>query len=385
MESIKMIIGGDLVPTQSNYKYFKNGDINKLLGEELENILKESDYRIFNLEAPITMLQNPIKKCGPSLKIDPLCFNGIKKLNPTLLNLANNHILDQGSGGLIETINILKKNNIKFIGVGENLQSARKGYILEKNNIKIGIYSCAEREFSIATETKIGANPFSFGDTLDDVIDLKKNCDYMIVLYHGGKEHYRYPAPYLQKRCRKMIEKGADIVICQHSHCIGSLEKYQLGQIIYGQGNFIFDYDDNEFWNTSILVELKIDRKLIKVNCIPILKKRNIIKKANLEEEKKIIFAFNKRNEEIKNKDIVEQKYNKLSENYFYNYLGAFSGLGRIITGIDRKFLKNIIMKFLFNEKKKLMLLNYLECEAHRDLFIEGLKNNLKMKGREKK
>ena len=273
MESIKMIIGGDLVPTQSNYKYFKNGDINKLLGEELENILKESDYRIFNLEAPITMLQNPIKKCGPSLKIDPLCFNGIKKLNPTLLNLANNHILDQGSGGLIETINILKKNNIKFIGVGENLQSARKGYILEKNNIKIGIYSCAEREFSIATETKIGANPFSFGDTLDDVIDLKKNCDYMIVLYHGGKEHYRYPAPYLQKRCRKMIEKGADIIICQHSHCIGSLEKYQLGQIIYGQGNFIFDYDDNEFWNTSILVELKIDRKLIKVNCIPILKK----------------------------------------------------------------------------------------------------------------
>ena len=44
-------------------------------------------------------------------------------------------------------------------------------------------------------------------------MELKKQCDYVIVLYHGGKEHYRYPSPYLQKVCRKIVDKGADIVV----------------------------------------------------------------------------------------------------------------------------------------------------------------------------
>lgn len=61
------------------------------------------------------------------------------------------------------------------------------------------------------------------------------------MLYHGGKEYYRYSSPNLQKTCRKMTEKGADLVLCQHSHCIGSYEEYNDSTILYGQGNFIFN------------------------------------------------------------------------------------------------------------------------------------------------
>ena len=78
-----------------------------------------------------------------------------------------------------------------------------------------------------------------------DPAEQKDNkCDYTIVLYHGGKEYYRYPSPNLQRVCRYMIEKGTDLVICQHSHCIGCEENYLSGKIVYGQGNFIFDCDD---------------------------------------------------------------------------------------------------------------------------------------------
>lgn len=76
---------------------------------------------------------------------------------------------------------------------------------------------------------------------------MSNACDYTIVLYHGGKEHYRFPSPNLQKYCRKFIEKGANIVICQHSHCIGCEENYKNGKIIYGQGNFLFDDSDDEY------------------------------------------------------------------------------------------------------------------------------------------
>ena len=78
-------------------------------------------------------------------------------------------------------------------------------------------------------------------ESLDHIQNLKDQCDYVIVLYHGGKEHYRYPSPYLQRVARKMVEKGADLVVCQHSHCIGCYEKYKDSMIIYDQGNFIFE------------------------------------------------------------------------------------------------------------------------------------------------
>lgn len=81
----------------------------------------------------------------------------------------------------------------------KNLEEATKPYIVKINGITVGIYCCAEHEFTIATAQKAGANPFDALESLDQVYRLKSICDYVIVLYHGGKEHYRYPSPYLQK------------------------------------------------------------------------------------------------------------------------------------------------------------------------------------------
>ena len=94
------------------------------------------------------------------------------------------------------------------------------------------------------------------------------------MLYRGGKEHYRYPSPYLQKICKKMVKKGADLVICQHSQCIGCYEDYEGSTIIYGQGNFLFDKYDREFLKTSLLIQVSINDGL-HVEYIPIAKKGN--------------------------------------------------------------------------------------------------------------
>jgi len=114
-----------------------------------------------------------------------------------------------------------------------------KPLLVEQDGKKIGIYACAETEFSIAEDNRAGANPFDPLESLDHIADLKSKCDFVIVLYHGGKELYRFPSPYLRKVCRKIVEKGADLVICQHSHCIGAFENYHDSVIVYGQGNFL--------------------------------------------------------------------------------------------------------------------------------------------------
>lgn len=378
MKNISLIIGGDLVPTESNRELFENNQIEELLGKELKEELEKVDFKIFNLEAPITENNEELLKCGPNLKINPTTIKGIKGLSPSLLTLANNHIMDFKEQGLKDTLEILENNNINYVGIGNSLNDLKKFHILEKEGVKIGVYVCAEREFSIATSTIAGVNPLELIDNLEDIQKLKKQCDYIVVLYHGGKEHYRYPSPMLKKICNKMVEYGADLIVCQHSHCIGSYEEYKGGTIIYGQGNFIFDRVDNEYWNTSLLIKVEINEEKIDIKYLPIVKNKNKIRKANLKEEKEIVDSFEKRSLDIKNESFIEEEYRKFSEKYIWNYLYFMYGFPRVLRGIDKYFLKNMLIKILYYKKsKKLAILNFIECEAHRELFIKGLKNNL--------
>ena len=228
---MKMIIGADLVPTESNYKYFELGDAERLIGKELSEKLQAADFTIFNLELPLTDDASPIEKCGPNLIAPTSTIAGLKAIDPHFFTLANNHIMDQGAKGLEATMRVLDQAGIAYAGAGVDLAHAQAAasYVMEREGVRVGIYCCAEYEFSIADENTPGANPFDPFESLDHVKALKENCDYVIVLYHGGKEHYRYPSPYLQKVCRKLVSKGADLVVCQHSHCIGCEEKWHKG------------------------------------------------------------------------------------------------------------------------------------------------------------
>ncbi|WP_334103101.1 CapA family protein [Mesotoga prima] len=370
---MKIIIGGDLVPTESNYDLFEKGDVKTLLGEELLNTWRDSDIRIFNLEVPLTDESNPIEKCGPNLISPTRTATGIKALEPSLISLANNHILDQGVKGLSSTRNVLSKIGIPYVGVGDNLTNSAEPYIIEKDGKKLGIYSCAEHEFSIATESTAGANPFDPLESLDHIVSLKSRCDFIIVLYHGGKEHYRYPSPYLQKACRKMVEKGADLVITQHSHCIGCQEQYKGSTIVYGQGNFIFDHSESEFWKTSLLVEVSLSNS-VKTSYIPIVKAEEKVRFAEAKKAEEILTAFNKRSQEILMAGFVKKKYSEFADQSVESYLRKLAGYGRWLSAFDRKILGGLLLRKKYSKKKLLAIQNYIECEAHRELLLTGLR-----------
>ena len=367
-----ILIAGDLVPTQSNIELFNNVDVIALLGQELLSLWNSVYVRIFNLEVPLTDKKDPMDKCGPNLIAPISTINGIKALNPSLITLANNHILDQGYLGMKSTTGILNEHGIPFVGIGKNLFEASKPYIIQKDDLNIGIYACAENEFSIATESSSGANPFDPLESLDHIQDLKDICKYVIVLYHGGKEHYRYPSPNLQKTCRKMTQKGADLVICQHSHCVGSYEEYEGSTIVYGQGNFIFNKHNNEFWNNSLLIKISINDNL-QIEYIPIVKEGNAIRLATETVAEEILSGFDSRSKEILNEGFIEKNYEKFASENVKSYLAKLSGFGKWKSRIDRRLLNNMLLKQKYNSKKLLPIQNYIECEAHRELLISGL------------
>ena len=135
----RIIIGADLVPTEKNYQYFKEGDAETLIGIELLRKLNSVDFTIFNLEVPLTNKKQPIEKCGPNLIASIDTIKGLKIINSNFFTLANNHILDQGKQGLDSTIEVLKQAGIAYAGAGSNLEEARKPYIIELHEIKLGI------------------------------------------------------------------------------------------------------------------------------------------------------------------------------------------------------------------------------------------------------
>jgi len=370
---MKVLIGADLVPTKSNFDFFKSGSINKLICDDLKAILESVDYRIFNLEVPLTNNEEPISKNGPNLIAPVECIKGIKALGVDLLTIANNHILDQGNQGLYSTMKVLDANNISYLGAGENISFARKTFVLPFENKKIGIYACAEHEFTIASEGSAGANPFDALESPDDIRSLKSKCDYVIVLYHGGKEYYRYPSPDLQKRCRKMIESGADLVVCQHSHCIGCEEKYHNGTIVYGQGNFLFDAADDEYWENSLLIEIDFENDAIKY--IPICKDGSSVRVADEDEKRKILGGFETRSNQIKDTNHIKETYSEFSNKMLNTYIGGIYGTNIIFRIINK--LCGHKLKRKLSDKKKKCLINFLECEAHRELLTEALKNSM--------
>lgn len=380
---MRIVIGGDTVPTPSNERAFIAGNIQEVIDPSILSIVNSS-FSIFNLEAPLTDSSNPIPKNGPNLSVPLSTINGLKRLNPSLLSLANNHILDQGEEGLFSTMQILSENNLPFVGAGKSLSEASVPFLITKEGFSVGVFSCAEHEFSIASEKKAGANPFDPLTSFDDIARLARTCRYIIVLYHGGHEEYRYPSPNLQKKCHKFIDSGATIVICQHSHCIGCKENYRGGLIVYGQGNFLFDLKSNEFWNSSLLISLSFSAEGYSANFIPLQKQKEKVELANGDFGKQILEGFSNRSEEIKNPDFVQTNYQKYADSLLSSYFLMISGKKRrsFFCKLFKKLTKIDLYDKKFRSKikhgKTLSLLNAVDCESHNELLIEILKNRRK-------
>ena len=372
---MKIIIGGDLVPTKANMEKFKNDDFFQSLDVNFKKVWSEADFRVFNLECPLCEYTNKNEKNGACIQAPEDAINGIKSLNPNLVLLSNNHILDYRVEGLDNTIKLLEEHNIEYTGIIENSQATYEPYFINCGNKRICVYNVCETEFSIATENRKGANPLNEAKNYREIENAKNNCDYLIVAFHAGKEFYRFPSPNLQRICRNFIDFGADFVITQHSHCIGCEEEYNGGKILYGQGNFIFDDGVvDEYWGNALLVEVDVSEKGVIVNYIPIEMANGLIK---LSKNDMILRDFYKRSELIKSNEFVKEEYSKFANKNINMYLGIMNKPNVLKRALN-KLLKRKFYTKLYDKKKCLQILNVIECEAHRELFTQGLKERIK-------
>jgi len=168
-----------------------------------------------------------------------------------------------------------------------------------------------------------------------------------------------------------MINKGAELVVCQHSHCVGSYEQFKNGTIIYGQGNFLFDRHDNEFYQTGLILNVKFSTG-IEVEFIPIQKEGNGVKLPDYESRERILNEFLQRSEKIKSPDFVERQFDQYCRENGQYYLANLAGLGKTIRRID-KVLKRPLTRLIYSGSKLNTIRNHFECESHREIVLRYL------------
>lgn len=378
--NLSIIIGADILPTASNSDLFSQGNIQKLIGNRLWEIMEKADFRVFNLEGPLIDEKHPILKDGPVLQASEAAITGLAAMKIDLFVLANNHIRDHGALGIQRTIELAENNGIACVGIGVNNEERSQVYYFRKNGVCIGFYNCCESEESVVSEREYGANPYDPLNSFDDVHNAKEKCDFLIVLYHGGKELFRYPSPMLKCRFRKFAEKGADIVIAQHTHCIGCYEEYKGSLLLYGQGNFIFDRRDDEYFNSGLLVKIRFGinkEKKYQYESIPVKKQRNVVRIADKDEAKAILDSMKERSLKLQDEDFIRKEYERKADEYILNYLKKFHGYsltGKILQKLFRKTYDRYLMRYLYTPKVVTHIRNYISCEAHRELLLAGLK-----------
>ena len=300
---MRIIIGGDFSNDLSGepLQELSSKNAEKVFDKGVLRLFKTADELVVNLECAVTESENRIKKFGPHLKAPFGTCEVLKGAGVTFVTLSNNHIFDFGKEGVKDTMKELDKNGIKYTGYGKNEADSHNDYIIERDGLKIAVIDVCEHEYTYALENREGARPYDPYDTSDDIAAAKKKADYVIVVYHGGKEFCRYPSPRLYKLCRSMIKHGADVVLCQHSHCVGCYENYEGGHILYGQGNFyfidkrVYGTEKEDLWNNGLAVVLDVDKSGIKFTPVPVVMKDNMLYLAEGEEKDKILNGLKER------------------------------------------------------------------------------------------
>lgn len=349
---MRIIFCGDLCPTEATRPAFDCGDLDALMGD-VPSVIKGCDFAVANLECALTESDTPIRKIGALQKGLPADARLIAGCGFTHMGLSNNHTLDYGVAGMRDTVKAVRAAGMVPFGFGENDRDSRKTLYLEKDGVSVAVVAVCEHEYTYALPDQFGANPFDPFDTMQDIAEAKKRADRVVVMYHGGKEQCEYPSPRLRKACRAMVRAGADLVLTQHSHCIGSRETYENAEILYGQGNFNFvEEPENPQWRSGLIADVTFDGDL-RVEYIPVVVTDTGVRLASPAEKKDLLDALARRSGILLDDAAWMREWEAFCKSLPY-YVDA---------------VKNAFCDIPEGELCNQIFPHYLDCEAHLDVW----------------
>jgi poly-gamma-glutamate synthesis protein (capsule biosynthesis protein) len=173
-----------------------------------------------------------------------------------------------------------------------------------------------------------------------------------------------------------MVDAGADAVISHHTHAFSGYEVYRSKHIFYGLGNFLYDWPGkrNTGWNRGYAVRLLITDKA-DFEVIPLKQGNEEPGVSHLNSEEKEVFQKDimRLNGIIADDEQLELKFQEYCESVFQMYDAFLEPyFGKYVTALRKRGL----FPRLVSKRKRLLYLNLIRCDSHREVLLRLLKQN---------
>lgn len=271
-DSVSVTITGDILLDRGVRKVIEQKGTDAVFSPFVDSVFQSSDIVIGNLECPATKIKEPSFKQF-IFRAEPEWLFTLKQHGITHLNLANNHSVDQGRAGLVDTRENVVSAGMIPIGAGRTMEEAARPVLLTSSPRKV--YVLASLQLALENFAYLSEKPSVSQEDFDTLVERVRHLrssepdSYIIVTLHWGGEHTLQPVTIQRVRAHQLIDAGADALIGHHTHTLQTIEEYKGKPIYYSIGNFIFD--QRKPVNTkACMVKLTITKESSHVETIPV-------------------------------------------------------------------------------------------------------------------
>lgn len=271
-DSVSVTITGDILLDRGVRKVIEQKGTDAVFSPFVDSVFQSSDIVIGNLECPATKIKEPSFKQF-IFRAEPEWLFTLKRHGITHLNLANNHSVDQGRAGLVDTRENVVSAGMIPIGAGRTMEEAARPVLLTSSPRKV--YVLASLQLALENFAYLSEKPSVSQEDFDTLVERVRHLrssdpdSYIIVTLHWGGEHTLQPVTIQRVRAHQLIDAGADALIGHHTHTLQTIEEYKGKPIYYSIGNFIFD--QRKPVNTkACMVKLTITKESSHVETIPV-------------------------------------------------------------------------------------------------------------------
>jgi len=223
--------------------------------EHVGDILHAGDILFGNVETVLSDRGQAVEK-AIHLEASPNNVRYLKEAGFDVVSVANNHVLDRGPEAFRDTLAALHEAGLVVIGAGDRIYSQSWG-IVQRNRLRLGFLGYYLFGARLKNDG-IYLNKICIPSILEDMEQLQRQCDCIVVSLHWGTEGPFFPSPDQIKQARAIIDAGASVILGHHPHVLQAVERYKHGLIAYSLGNFQFFGSSPGMTNRTMVLQVTI-------------------------------------------------------------------------------------------------------------------------------